>query len=584
MRERVDRSAGPSATSQRVILPGLAFFMASNALSTPITSIDAGFKVIAVLTITGVVAWLWFSLWALVMQGPLNAASVARAWAVLLLFASTEISRTLLTHASLDSLGIESATHWVFYIVGGFTNGLIIFGIISIVVNDLDVYRDDYRALFEQRRKLESLATSSVSMLEASRRNLLQSVQLTLNTAIQAAFTTTPGNEHRVVDNVLAVSNDVVRPLSHELYDNTEQIEIVHIDAEPPRLRLGEIVDLAIRSRPFRPSVLTLLFLGIGMPSAFLLNPTLRSVAEFLAAALTLFVLTWLSEQLMKRVGRRLNVGVGLVLVTLLYVIIGECAGVIYQMSVPIAETAGFVAAIAIIAVVVGWITALTEGLRVGRAELLARIADANSDIDWRQVRLQSEIWLEQQRIAQLLHTDVQGALIAGALKYVREIENGEDTNAAKHEFRILVSHAVNEALTLPREVGLDAALNYLTNRWSGAVNLSVKLEPHVWARLADDEVAVRVADGIVNEAITNAIKHGHARDVQVRFETPEDDVLCIIVSHQGEVVRDDPGEAQGMGLGIKLIKAVALDLELRNVGDSVGAELRVRIPLNVKA
>jgi two-component sensor histidine kinase len=78
----------------------------------------------------------------------------------------------------------------------------------------------------------------------------------------------------------------------------------------------------------------------------------------------------------------------------------------------------------------------------------------------------------------------------------------------------------------------------------------------------------------VVAEALTNAVRHGAARTVDVRIELEGDERLVVTVRDDGLA---QPGGVPGMGS--RLLDAVAVDWTLGRGAD--GAELRVELSLD---
>ena len=200
------------------------------------------------------------------------------------------------------------------------------------------------------------------------------------------------------------------------------------------------------------------------------------------------------------------------------------------------------------------------EDLRV--AEAFAARAAAAIDLSERVARdalgrVVSGQELERRRLARELHDETGQALtsIILGLKAVEEAGTLEEARAAGRAARELVVATLQDVRRLAVELrptvlddfGLVPALERLRQTFVEQTGLSVELEAH----LGDDRLPLDVETAlyrIVQEAMTNVVKHSHARNVS------------IVLSRRGRtvtaLVEDDgigflPDEARTDGLGL---------------------------------
>jgi signal transduction histidine kinase len=194
---------------------------------------------------------------------------------------------------------------------------------------------------------------------------------------------------------------------------------------------------------------------------------------------------------------------------------------------------------------------------------------------------------LERQRLARELHDETGQALtsILLGLKGVEDAESPDAMRQAASELRELVVATLQDVRRLAVELrpkalddfGLAAALERLVQTFSEATGIAVQLQ----ASLRDERLPSEVETTlyrIVQESLTNVVKHAGARNVSI-VVMRRDHAATAIVEDDGEGF--DPTDVRDSGIGlIGMRERVALldgRLEVessRSTGTTVVAEV----------
>jgi signal transduction histidine kinase len=195
---------------------------------------------------------------------------------------------------------------------------------------------------------------------------------------------------------------------------------------------------------------------------------------------------------------------------------------------------------------------------------------------------------LERSRLARELHDETGQALTAIllGLKAVTDAGNAEDVDAAVDSLRRLATSALEDVRRLALELrpkalddfGLAAALDHLTRTVAERSGMRIELEGVPEIRL-DREVETAVYR-MVQEALTNAVKHAEARHVSV-VVARRTDALSVLIEDDGKGF--DPSVTPENRFGL-----IAMRERLALLGASLqvesrpghGATLRAVIPL----
>ena len=172
----------------------------------------------------------------------------------------------------------------------------------------------------------------------------------------------------------------------------------------------------------------------------------------------------------------------------------------------------------------------------------------------------------EQVRIGQDLHDDL-GQQLAGIWCFMRVVEKNlarqhspEAENAARISEMLEKSLATTRSLAhgllpVPQEPrGLMSALTTLASRVSEMFNISCKLECPVPVLIEDNTRATHLYR-ITQESISNAVKHGDARNVTIELAADEHNVTLVVLNDGAPLPAGDP-VADGMGLRIMRYRA----------------------------
>ncbi|HXV56650.1 MAG TPA: GAF domain-containing protein [Gaiellaceae bacterium] len=179
---------------------------------------------------------------------------------------------------------------------------------------------------------------------------------------------------------------------------------------------------------------------------------------------------------------------------------------------------------------------------RVGR-DALRRVVDAQE--------------VERRRLARELHDETGQALtsILLGLRAVEEAPDAETAHEAGARLRELVVQTLQDVRRLAVELrpkalddfGLVPALERLTEGFSQQTGIAVELE----SRLAEDRLPGEVETivyRVVQEALTNVVKHAHADHVSIVLRK-KDRTLTALIEDDGRGFSADANGDRGLGL-----------------------------------
>jgi signal transduction histidine kinase len=196
---------------------------------------------------------------------------------------------------------------------------------------------------------------------------------------------------------------------------------------------------------------------------------------------------------------------------------------------------------------------------------------------------------LERRRLARELHDETGQALtsILLGLKSLEEKLPDTGSRAAASELRELVVATLQDVRRLAVELrpsalddfGLVAALERLTASIGEQTGIRIDFQPAITADRLPAEVETALYR-IVQESLTNVVKHAKARNVSVLLARTDGAVKAVIEDDGGGF---DPGERTGEGFGlIGMSERLALlggRLEIES-SEEAGTTIAAEVPL----
>lgn len=218
---------------------------------------------------------------------------------------------------------------------------------------------------------------------------------------------------------------------------------------------------------------------------------------------------------------------------------------------------------------------AVRNAAQVQRRDVEAHLEAVVADYSLITSRRRQRLRHEYQLVGQLLHGNVQSTLLAVSAR----IDHAAQTTGAERAAMLDAAgsdlHDLQARIAAPPAVvwTTQEALDDLTSMWDQLLEIRLHCSPTVLARLDASPSTRTTLIDVVAEALTNAVRHGAARTVDVRIELQGDERLTVMVRDDG---RARPAGVPGMGS--RLLDAVAIDWAL-HAGPS-GAVLNVALSL----
>jgi PAS domain S-box-containing protein len=223
-----------------------------------------------------------------------------------------------------------------------------------------------------------------------------------------------------------------------------------------------------------------------------------------------------------------------------------------------------------------------------------ARLSEANRRLRELAAHLERTLENERLHIARELHDDLGSTLAATKWAVATAINGGKDSGSPAAAQLDQALQLLDSAVDTMRRIitdlrpsvldqlGVWAAIRWYADQIQGRTGLrcEVSMTPETTECALDPERSTAVFR-IVQEALTNVLRHAHARRVDIRVSRSSDQ-LAIEIQDDGQGIRADAlGNAESWGLIGMQERASRFGGEVRVVGaQGEGTTLTLRMPM----
>ena len=218
------------------------------------------------------------------------------------------------------------------------------------------------------------------------------------------------------------------------------------------------------------------------------------------------------------------------------------------------------------IALVVG----VVRTVREATALVLEESEEVKRRLEWEAARSHQELWQLRKSVSNDLHGPIRSNLLAAYFTISNEPEKASAVIAE------LLPRLKEHAESIGQRPEIEDPLKLIWQTlelWRDVCEISLDASQELLSSLRADRIASHMMSEIVNESVSNAIKHGRARRVNVKLEV-DGNTLAVTVVDDGDFV---PGAAAG--LGSKIMDESALSWSLTREAESTF--LKATIPLS---
>lgn len=421
---------------------------------------------------------------------------------------------------------------------------LIWFAVSAVMVDGERQYKASYEALMGELDLQTKIRNEQAEQLKENQSRLLMEIRDTLSDALRSGKSAS--DIHNAVESL-------IRPLAHRLSStSTFSQKVQKIPAR--RIKVGPVIKTAFTQTPYSPlwtilmSVLATLYSKLwqfGLPA--LLDSVLSALVIWLfftsakrlklygAWVLPVWFITGLSASMVTAVLSGNFTPEGL-------------PGILY-LSINVVVPAAIVSAI-------GAFDRNTD-------KNLNELREIAAQVSWEAASLEQRAWVEQQRLARFVHSELQARLRSFALRL--DVSGRLPTPEEIETLRLECESAFPIE---SQQRNFEEFLQKNSELWDGVVNITSDIPAEVFAALAADSYAATAAEEICKEAVVNAVRHGKAKNIMIRCTIEGDANQKLVVTL--EISDDGVGlESVTKNMGISQIEQLSISYSLQRQGDN---------------
>lgn len=574
--------AGPSAISIWSVLGPLPLLIAIRFLDPVVAASDDQrpylLATMAGLVVVGGGAWL---AWLTVLRPHRRSPRVIM---TLTVFAALGAARVA-TIASVESmLGVPPSRTMPHELMVGAVQGLVVLVTVSVVVNSRREYVQITQRLRATRARIQAVEATDRTTAERVGRALLDEFTDEVARRLESMATESDAGPASVSARVRSLSAEVVRPMSHTIAQEWNTLLPSAVVATPTAStahaeRSGRaarsVREFASTLQPPQPLLVALLMASLAAPALTRMIGAAFTAVILLPSAAILILGTLGVGRLMRRwQGKPIRL--------LAILLIGPAAtaavtsvvnrrvllaltGIDHSFAEPIFVFTFLCASVSIIATA----THLAARRRAALVEGVEQEAAAGEE-------LAQSVSALRRAASQYLHSQVQAELMATSLLLQRAPSDQAAVAAILHDAAQRVKGGLAAAASSTPVDDLRAKLEF----WSAVSGVTPVVDGAAWQRLATHpDVASRVSQ-LLTEALTNAVKHGAAGQIEVNLTATGSDAIEVTVRNPGQMRR--LGDGMDVGLGLSAMRELSDDFAL--AGEQGEVHLRAVVTDRVTA
>lgn len=562
--------SGPKATSYRAVLPGLILVSLGTMFRQEMQDLSQLLIWLGIVSQALLAALVLFLLGRVIVDRVTANSSMRRLSIGIYYFSIEAVRAVAIDIAALQAIA-GYQPNWSYSIVAGGVTGVTLFGAASVILNDSEDYRLEYSKLLEFRIQIQEAIERSKTEIQTKRQELVSRISEAVENTLQSVLSKSRLSKQDAMvfaNKLIQLSEDVVRPLSHEIFQGAQR-QFRPTDSRSFKIRLSRVLSLVPNTAPFRVWPFVLITIVLSLPAAILASskPVNAVLSVVILVIWFSFWLQLLSNYLLP-VLKKQNLAIqwSLLVIGLLLMPTFPIAFFLAADERDLPSAAGLVSYILILTVVAGLVLAIYPAIERARREIINEVAQANSTLAWNLARLGSILRIEERNLARKLHKDIQGTLVASALRLQRIIEERKNPKAAIEKIRKDLSKAVLTILEPDKPLELTKLIKRLNAGWKPVFELKLMSSSDTLQRVNSDLVALAAISDLVSEFATNSVKHGAASSGTVELELISEQILRVHCENNG---RPLPNKIKP-GLGTKLATAMAIRIDFETLRNGV--------------
>ncbi len=470
--------------------------------------------------------------------------------------------------------GLVDTVDWAFRIYGG--AGLAI-GVLLAFIFILGERVDHNLTIAEleaTRAQLIQHRAEAEELLETERLELMLQTQSTLLPSLDSIQKNLARGSRRLgaVEELRELIQNQVRPLSKLLSQTAQKMSIAEAPSKPKK-PVARMLQESFFVKPLiaPASMLIMILLGTWFLTYIILGieaaswSILYSLASWLVILVAKFMIP-------KNLKMKRTPGV------LFLVLIGFIAS--NASYWPLKEfSSNFQEDILLLLVVLNTIGsvmgfAYSKSYQIDRLEAVRQMTRDNNLLAREVALFDQQMWIARRNWSFVVHGTVQAALTAAITRL------GTDAEPEQFQVDLALSdleRATNALSQTPEiEVDLSKALQNISSTWDGICQVKINITERATRALDRNSDARICVNEICKEAVSNAVRHGEAKRVDIEIDRSGDEILFITASNNGRPIE----KSAVPGVGSKMFDELTVEWSLETYRGAAQTVLEAQVPL----
>lgn len=472
-------------------------------------------------------------------------------------------------------LGLLQEVDWLTRILGAYFMGTALMVLYVSVLGSRVEHNASMSRLQSMQSSLVVQRQNSSSLLKAENDRLLDYAKTLLLPRIEKIEQLLRQNQAKsdTLQELRALVTEQVRPLSAELSSTAKSLAQKPAPELVKRIKTGFMAPRVNLRQVLKPGLV--LFLS-GLGQWFMVN--MLAGAQQASITIVGVLAGWLILFLFKMLlPAHLTVTRGLAVVVLTSIaFVSGIPVALINLSLTSTPTDLALYSMLLISPILATIGfAISASLDAAREDAEQKIRRDNQSLARETALFDQRMWLAKRSWGFVVHGTVQAALTAA----ITRLSSAADLEQYQIDLVLQDLNRAKIALSKTPEVdvNLSAALNDLVSTWQGICDVEWVCTGRADRAISRDANTRMCVNEIAKEAVSNAVRHGEAKNVWIEIDRSSDELLLVTVSNNGRAV---PANFVP-GVGSQMLDGLTLDWSLtfnRALGRTV---MQAQVPIS---
>jgi signal transduction histidine kinase len=466
----------------------------------------------------------------------------------LIIFAIGAISRSLAIGQISVMLGLASDQEFLYRAFAGALLGTLTLSVAALIAAILKEHDQTQAELASEREALIQARNSAQQLVEQQRLEIQKIVNESIEPALLEISQNLKSISTKDSEGLKASANKIselidskLRPLSASLHKE-QKIEIPRLSPVAKKPSLIALPEMLTLRNVVSPMVIYLVLVvpnttGASLYLGYSSLPVVLLAYAPLAVILSIFVRLPISN-------RPIRTGLGFAILSLVLAIAWTPAILVLRwLDIDIIERLNLVSTATLGTMIVGLLLTYSVVVDSKRISYESELRDANQELNLELNRTSQLIWHVRQRAAQTLHGSVQASLTAANMRILGAQVVDEELLEKVRQDLVRATESLTD-LDGPT-IDLKTSVSDLIQLWQGFCEVRVSIDEQLLASISANQVTSHCVNEILKEGVSNAIRHGHAKNVEISILEDTADSIRIEVLNDGV---SNFSERQGVG------------------------------------